>query len=119
MPNAFEFPRVRRAVVPLVSSGDAVVRKLVAHRLPRLTAIIGPLHYLPGPATRLRRVDPVRISGRSLQVVDLPSRKVRAVDIPMFALAVRSQDERALPRTHQNPYLAHLSPASFVQLSPQ
>ena len=35
MPDAFEFPGVRRAVVPLVGAGDAVVDEFVADGLPR------------------------------------------------------------------------------------
>ena len=41
-------------------------------------------------------------------MVDLPAGEVRAADVPFFALAVRGQDERALARADQNPYLAHL-----------
>ena len=36
MPNAFEFPGVLRAVVPLVSAGNAVVVELVSDRFPLL-----------------------------------------------------------------------------------
>src|SRR6266516_2389496 len=40
-------------------------------------------------------------------MVDLPTRKVRATDIPSFALAVRCQHERALARANQYSYPAH------------
>ena len=40
MPDALELPGMRRAVVPLVSAGDAVVDELVAHRLPGLAAVV-------------------------------------------------------------------------------
>src|ERR1700736_7031456 len=102
MPDALELPGVRRAVVPHVSAGDAVVYELVAHGLPRLAAVIGTLDQLPEPAAGLRRIQPVRVDGRALQMVDLPAPKVGATDVPPFALAVRCQDERALSCTHQN-----------------
>src|SRR6202167_602008 len=88
---------MRRAVVPLVSAGDAVVSKFVADRFPRLAAVVGSLDKLPKPAGGLRCIQPIRIYGRSLHVVNLPARKVRATDVPMFALRVGSEDERALP----------------------
>ncbi len=108
MPDALELPGVRRAVVPLVRAGDAVVDELVADRLPGLAAVVGALDQLPEPAAGLRRIQPIRIDGRSLEVVDLPAPEVGAADVPPFALAVRRQDERALPRTHQDPYSAHV-----------
>ena len=40
MPDALELPGVRRAVVPLVRAGNAVVDEFVAHRLPGLAAIV-------------------------------------------------------------------------------
>jgi hypothetical protein len=107
MPDALELPGVGRAVVPLVRAGDAVVPELVIHRRPRLTAVVGALDQLPKPAAGLRRIEPIRINGRSLEVVDLPAAEMGAADVPPFALAVRRQDERALARTHQNPYSAH------------
>ena len=109
MPDALELPGVRRAVVPLVRAGDAVVHELVAHRLPRLAAVVGALDQLPEPAAGLRRIQPIRVGGRSLEVVDLPARKVGAADVPPFALAVRRQDERALACANQYPYPAHPS----------
>ena len=75
MPDSLELPGVRRAVIPLVRAGDAVVHELVAHRLPRLAAIVGALDQLPEPAAGLRRIQPIRIGGRSLEVVDLPARE--------------------------------------------
>src|ERR1700675_4664702 len=35
---------------------------------------------------------------------------MRAADVPLLALAVRCQNERALARANQHPYLAHVSP---------
>jgi hypothetical protein len=39
-------------------------------------------------------------------MIHLPARKVRAADLPVLALAVRCQDERAFPRADQNSYVA-------------
>src|SRR5271165_1051134 len=73
MPDALELPGMGRAVVPLVRAGDAVVHELVAHRLPRLAAVAGALDLLPEPAAALRCIQPVRIDGRALEMVDLPA----------------------------------------------
>ena len=43
VPDPLELPGMRRAVVPLVGAGHAVVDELVAHRLPGLAAIVGAL----------------------------------------------------------------------------
>src|SRR6266699_1006566 len=128
MPDALELPGMLRAVVPLMrGEGLArlrgrVVGELVAlafreafrglfqhtsRRLPRLAAVAGALDDLSEPPARLRRVQPVRVDRRALEVVDLPARAVRATDIPPFPLAVRRQDERALARTDQDSYSAH------------
>ena len=53
MPDSRELPGVRRAVVPLVSGGDAVVHELVTHRLPGLATVVGALDQLPEPAAGL------------------------------------------------------------------
>ena len=108
VPDALELPRVRRAVVPLVRAGHAVVGELVAHRLPGLAAVVRALDHLAEPAAGLRRVEPVRIHRRALEVVDLPAPEVRAADVPLLALAVRRQDERALARADEYSYPAHL-----------
>src|SRR5262249_55498486 len=109
MPDALELPGARRAVVPLVSAGDTIVHELVPHRLPHLAPIVGALDLLPEPAAGLRRIQPIRVSGRSFEVVDLPARKEGATDVPPFALSIRRQDERALACPNQYPYLAHPS----------
>ena len=73
MPDALELPGVRRAVVPLVRAGNAVVDELVADRLPGLAAVARALDQLAEPAAGLRGVEAVRIDGRALEVVDLPA----------------------------------------------
>ena len=73
MPDALELPGMRRAVVPLVRAGNAVVVELVADRLPGLAAVVGALDQLAEPAAGLRRIESIRIDGRSLDVVNLPA----------------------------------------------
>ena len=107
MPDALELPGVRRAVVPHVRAGRAVVGELVVHRLPRLPAVVAPLHGLPEPAAGLRGVDAIGIGGRAFEVIDLPAAEMRAVDFPILPLAVGGEDERALPRAHENADTAH------------
>ena len=132
VPDAFELPRLLRAVVPLVRRERLaglrrrVVDELVALALghafgrrgrlagrraglvPGLAAVVGALDDLPEPAARLRRVDAVRIDRRTLHVVDLPAAEERALDVPLLPLAVRCQDERALSGADQDPHSAHL-----------
>src|ERR1700686_2957407 len=108
MPDSLELPRVLRAIVPLVSAGYAVLDELVVHGLPRLPSVVGALNHLTVPAGGLGHIQPIRIGGRTLQMVDLPAPKVRTADVPLFALSVGRQDERALTCTHQHPYLAHV-----------
>src|SRR5437867_11979181 len=109
MPDALELPRMLRAVVPLMrGEGLArlrgrVVGELVAlafgetfrglfqhtsRRLPRLAAVAGALDDLSEPPARLRRVQPVRIGGRSRGARDLPPRPARRAPRPPSGLAV-------------------------------
>src|SRR6266446_1320820 len=121
MPDAFKLPRMLRAVVPLMSCyrfagfRGGVVNEFVAlgfgHAVgsggrlargcarlyPSLAAVIGALNDLSEPGAGLRRIQPVRINRRPFDVINLPARKMRPVNFPVFALAVRCQDERALP----------------------
>src|SRR5680860_245140 len=110
MPDAGKLPRVRGAVVPLVRTGDAVVGKLVADRLPGFAPVVGALHRLSEPIARLRSVEPVRIRGRPLEVIHLPTREERVGHPPILPLFVRCQNERALARANQYPYPAHSFP---------
>src|SRR5438132_1796262 len=116
MPDPRELPRVRRAVVPQVRARGTVVHELVARGLPRLAAVVRALDHLPEPAAGLRRVQPIRIIRRSLELIDLPAPEVGAADVPPFARSVRRQDERALACTDQDPYPAHLSTLFRVTL---
>src|SRR5207237_6486967 len=76
---------------------------------PSFTAIAGALDDLPEPTAGLRRVNPIRIDWRSLEMVHLPARKERAADIPVFALSIRCQNECTLACSNQYPYRAHRS----------
>ena len=131
MPHALELPGALRAVIPLVRGErfpcfrGRVVHELVALALgravgsrgrlagrcsrlvPCLAAIIGALDDLPEPAAGLRRVNPIRIDWRSLEMVHLPARKEQAADIPVFAFSIRRQDECTLACSNQYPYLTH------------
>src|SRR5207247_9881976 len=97
MPGPFELPWMGRAVVPLLSPGNAVVHKPVAARwFPRLATITGALDHLPKPTAGLRCIQTVWIDGRALDMVDFPPCKVGAADVPVRAGAVRCQGDRAL-----------------------
>src|SRR5438270_13261614 len=98
MPDPFEFPRMLGAVVPYVGRERLagfrrnVVRELVAlpfrHSIrssrrfarresrlkPSLPAIVRPLNNLTEPTARLRRINPIRIRRRSLEMIHLPPR---------------------------------------------
>src|SRR3989442_1226021 len=121
MPDALELPGMLRAVVPLMrGEGLArlrgrVVGELVAlafreafrglfqhtcRRLPRLAAVAGALDDLSEPPARLRRVQPVRIGGGALYVIDLPPPQVRAAHLPLFALPLPGHDESTLAWAH-------------------
>src|SRR3990172_9362213 len=107
MPDSLELPGVLRAVVPLVRAGDAVVHEFVTRRLPRLAPVVGALDHLPEPAAGLRGIQPIRVSGRPLEVVNLPARKVETANVPLVALCVRGQNKRAFARAHEHSYSAH------------
>jgi len=124
VPDALELPRMLGAVVPHVRPGNAIVNEFVAltlrravrtfqilrtaaWRLPGFAAVAATLNDLPEPRARLRRVNPVRINRRPFHVINLPAGKMRPVHFPIFALRIRSQDERALLCTNQQSYSAH------------
>src|SRR5688572_9952858 len=112
MPDAFELPRVWRAVVPLVRGERfaglwrGVVGEFVALAfgrtigsggrfagwgsglVPCFAAVIGALNNLPEPAARLGRIEPIWIDRGSFEMVHLPTGKVRFTDIPAFPLCV-------------------------------
>src|SRR5207249_12227352 len=116
MPDPLELPRMLGAVVPLVRARDAVVNEFVTfthrhtlrtccrpatRRVPGFAAVVGTLNDLSEPRAGLRLVQPVLINRRTFHVINLPARKMRAVNLPVFPLLVRCQDERALPCANQ------------------
>ena len=107
VPNAVKLPRMRRAVVPLMCTGNAVVDKLIAHRPPGLATIVRSLNNLAKPAAGLRRIQPIGVHRRAFHMIDLPAGKVRSADLPVVALAIRRQDKRALLRSNQQSYGSH------------
>src|ERR1700687_2868403 len=84
--------------------------------MPRLTAVIRSLDDLTEPTAGLRCEEPVRIGRRALHVVDLPAREVRTADVPVLALPISLQYERALARAHEYSHPAHslVLPLSFT-----
>src|SRR5208283_1453115 len=127
MPHAFELPRMLRAVIPLVRAhlarihefvalafGHALrafqLRRAAAGRVPGFSAIIGTLDDLAEPTARLRRVNPVRVRGRTFDMVNFPTREMRAADFPFLALAIRSKNERTLLCADQDSDFAHRFP---------
>src|SRR5262249_29433323 len=119
VPDPFELPGVRRAVVPLMRAGHALVDKLVVDGLPGLAAVVRTLDLLPEPAARLRRVDAVGIDRRSLEVIQLPAAEERPADVPALALAVRGEDEGPLARPDEHSHSAHVCspPGDFAPLT--
>src|SRR5262245_58621719 len=101
MPDALELERTRRPVVPKMCARLSLVGELVADRIPALAAVVGALDHLAEPAARLRRVDPVGVGRRTVDVVYLPTAEQRTGDVPVFALAVRGEDERAFTGADQ------------------
>src|SRR5262249_51790931 len=93
VPDSFELPGLRCAVVPLMSSGLALVFKFITDCFPGLAAVIGPLDLLAEPAACLRNVQSILINRRSLCVIDFPSGEVGSADIPLLALTVGSQNK--------------------------
>src|SRR5689334_3504124 len=98
---------MRAAVIPGVRTRHAVVGELVADGRPRLPAVVGARQHLAEPAVALRHVDAIRIRGRSLHMVDLPAREMRTGDLPLLALAVGGENERALLRPDEDSDPAH------------
>ncbi len=113
VPDALELPRMRRAVIPLMGSRNAVVGKLVSDRCPGLAAVVRALHHLSEPAGALRCIEAVGIGRRSFDVINLPAGEMRTLDRPLFAFAVRAQDERAFSRSHQYAHSTHADPRSL------
>src|SRR5262249_27780661 len=73
---------------------------------------------LPEPAAGLRRVEPVGVDGRALEMIDLSTREVRTANVPAVARAVRGQDERPLACANQYPNSAQsLAPSCVCRVA--
>src|SRR5688572_16034284 len=107
MPHALELPRMRGAVVPLMGSRHAFLSKFVADGVPRLSAIARSLHHLAVPAGRLGCINAIWIDPRPFQVINLPTREMRAGNIPSRPLAISRQNKCALAGTAQHANSAH------------
>src|SRR5260370_38860799 len=107
MPDALELPWMRRPIIPLVSAGDSVVNKLVAHRFPGLATVVGALDHLTEPAAALGCIQPIRIDRRSLKMKELPARKVRSGDIPVLAFAIGGEGGNTPRRAYGEVYGAY------------
>src|SRR5262245_5195656 len=108
MPYPLELPWMRSAVVPQMRAKHAVIDELVSHRLPRLAAVVGALNELTEPAAGLGGIQAIRIGGRSLEVVNLPSAEKRSGHVPSCPLAIGGQYKRPFARPYQQTYSAHL-----------
>src|ERR1700751_1984085 len=93
MPNAFELPRMLRAIVPFVRAGNTVVPELVADGFPSLSAVLRTLDHLAKPPAGLGGVQAIRVSRRAFNVINLPPGEVWSVDFPLRSLAVSGQDK--------------------------
>src|SRR5437868_12956849 len=83
------------------SGGRGHVAERRAGLVPGFATIVGALNHLPEPAAALRSVDAIGIDRRSLQVIQLPSGKMRSAYLPLLALAVRRKYECSLARAYQ------------------
>src|SRR5262249_7055928 len=109
VPHAGELPGMRRAVVPEVGSGNPVVLEPVPYRIPGDASVVRALNELPEPPGALRRVQPIRIGRRRLQMIHLPAPEVGTLPVPALARSVRRQDERTFPGSDQHAYSTHVS----------
>src|SRR5689334_12936413 len=131
MPDAFELPGMLGTVVELMRGErfarflGNVVHKLVALALahsartggwlagrraglnPGFSSVVGTLNDLSEPATGLGGKDSVRFARRTLDMINLPTGKVRAGNIPAIALPVGGQDKCAFACASQYSDLAH------------
>src|SRR5258708_7826371 len=107
MPDPLEFPRMLRAVVPLVRSRDPFVLEGIADLLPRLPTIVGALDLLPEPTARLRGVNSIGRHGRALEVIHLPAGKERAGNLPLVAPPIGGQNECPFAGASEDADAAH------------
>ena len=129
VPHPLEFPGMGSAVIPLVGGQGLagffghVVNELVAGGLghgagfgylgrgaglfPGLAAVVGALDDLAKPVGGLGYIEAIGVYRGAGEVIDLPAAEKRPLYLPLLALAVGFQDERAFARTDQHSNLAH------------
>ena len=108
VPDTLELPRMLRAIVPLVSAGNALIIEFVAGGFPGFSAVIRALDHLAKPAAGLRGIQTIRFNGRAFDVINLPTGEVRSVDFPPIALPISGQNECTFLCAHQYSYVAHI-----------
>src|SRR5215813_5500211 len=81
VPDPRELEGPLRAVVPEMVADGALVAELVADGLPAFPAVARALDHLTEPAAGLRGVEPIRVGGRALEMIDLPAPEVRAAHV--------------------------------------
>ena len=75
--------------------------------MPGFPTVVGALDDLAEPSAGLRGVYAVGIRPANLQVIPLPAGEVRAGNVPVFPLAIRSKDECAFAHPVKHSYFAH------------
>src|ERR1700690_4032835 len=96
------------AVIPKMCARYSIIGKLIAYRLPCFAPIIRALDHLSEPVGRLRGIDSIWVSRRSIHMVDFPAREMRPPDIPLLALFISCQNECTLMGTNQYSYSVHM-----------
>src|SRR5207244_11194979 len=87
-------------------SGDLRTGRRVG-LVPGLAAVIGALNDLAEPVVGLRHVNALGIQRRTLQVIEIPTAKVRTADVPLLPLAVRSENEGSFTGADQDADRSH------------
>src|ERR1051325_4286770 len=118
MPDSLEFPGMRRTIVPLMRAGGAGVQECVPAPRPSFPAVIGALYELPKPSAVLRGVQPLEVDRRSFEMEYLPTGKMGASNLPLFAHCVGSENECTLARPHEDTYTAHVILSPVRRSSP-
>src|SRR4051812_12072178 len=87
--------------------GTLEILGFAAGRAPGFSAVVRALDDLSKPAARLRSVDAIGICRGGFHVVNLPSAKQRAGNVPLLPIAVGGADEPALLCADENANAAH------------
>src|SRR5437879_12167269 len=71
------------------ATGAGLFARRSAWLYPGLAAVIRALNDLPEPAAGLRRIDAIRICGRTVEVIHLPTGKLRSADVTLLPLTIQ------------------------------